>query len=167
MSEQRPFTYAEVGATAREFPPGYDHFRVRRRIGSGRERFEAAAAQVLSYRMQRGTGIFREADTPTARPGTELTVRLGLGPFGMNAPCRVIYVVDEPDRRGFAYGTLPGHPAIGEELFEVDYDPADDAVHATVAAFSRPGTWYLRLGGPIMRAFQRRFAGKYIDALDS
>ena len=28
----------------------------------------------------------------------------------LRAPCRVVYVIDEPDVRGFAYGTLPGHP---------------------------------------------------------
>jgi uncharacterized protein (UPF0548 family) len=32
-----------------------------------------------------------------------------------DVPCRVVYVVDEPRRAGFAYGTLPGHPEIGGE----------------------------------------------------
>ena len=58
-----------------------------------------------------------------------------LGP--VRAPCRVVYVVDEPDRRGFAYGTLPGHAESGEELFLVRYDPATDEVYAEVTAFSR------------------------------
>ena len=35
----------------------------------------------------------------------------------LQAPCRVVYVIDEPDIRGFAYGTLPGHPESGEERF--------------------------------------------------
>ena len=60
-----------------------------------------------------------------------------LGP--VRAPCRVVYVVDEPDRRGFAYGTLPGHAESGEELFLVRYDPATDEVYAEVTAFSRHG----------------------------
>ena len=115
--------------------------------------------------MQRGTGIFASASTPTAAPGTALTVRLGIGPLAINAPCRVVYVLDEPNRRGFAYGTLPGHPEIGEELFAVEYDPTDDSVHGLIAAFSRPGTWYTRLGGPVTRLLQSYFAGKYIDAI--
>jgi uncharacterized protein (UPF0548 family) len=160
-----PFTYAETGATNEEFPSGYHHFRLRRRIGSGRALFESAAQQILAYRMQRGTGIFDAASTPEAAPGTALTVRLGIGPFGITAPCRVVYVLNEPNRRGFAYGTLPGHPEIGEELFAVDYDPADDSVHGLVAAFSRPGTWYTRLGGPATRFLQHYIAGKYIDAI--
>ncbi|MEV5648838.1 DUF1990 domain-containing protein [Nocardia sp. NPDC052254] len=161
----QPFTYPDVGATAAAFPSGYHHFRMRRRIGSGRDLFERAGEQILGYRMQRGTGIFQHADTPTARPGTSLTVRLGIAGIGITAPCRVVYVVDEPDRRGFAYGTLPGHPEVGEELFAVEYDPADDAVYGVVAAFSRPGAWYVRLGGPIVRALQHVIAGRYIDAI--
>ncbi|WP_433759924.1 DUF1990 family protein [Nocardia sp. CA-135398] len=160
-----PFTYTEVGATKAALPAGYHRFRLRRRIGSGRALFECAGAEILAYRMQKGTGIFREADTLTAEPGTRLTVRLGVGPVGITAPCRVVYVLDEPDRRGFAYGTLPGHPEIGEELFAVEYDPTDDAVYAVVTAFSRPGAWYVRLGGPVVRAIQRIIAGKYIDTL--
>ncbi|MFI1913118.1 DUF1990 family protein [Nocardia sp. NPDC020380] len=160
-----PFSYPDPGATKGEFPPGYDHFRLRRRIGSGRAVFETAGNQILAYEMQKATAIFQHASTPTAEPGTHLTVRLGLGPIGVDAPCRVVYVVDEPNRRGFAYGTLPGHPESGEELFAVEYDPADDSVHAIVAAFSNPGTWYTRLGGPIVRLIQRWFAARYINAI--
>ncbi|MBF6239008.1 DUF1990 family protein [Nocardia otitidiscaviarum] len=160
-----PFTYPEVGATKGEFPPGYHHFRIRRRIGSGRELFERAGADIRAYRMQRGTGIFREASTPAAEVGTRLTVRLGAGPVAIVAPCQVVYVLAEPNRLGFAYGTLPGHPECGEELFAVEYDPADESVHGVVAAFSRPGTWYTRLGGPAVRIIQRYIAGRYIDAV--
>jgi uncharacterized protein (UPF0548 family) len=160
-----PFTYAEVGATRGDFPPGYHHLRLRRRIGSGRPVFESAGAQILAYRMQHGTGIFHRASTPTAEPGTALTVRLSLGPIGIVAPCRVVYVLDEPDRRGFAYGTLSGHPEIGEELFSVEYDPADQSVYGVVAAFSRAGTWYTRLGAPVVRLVQHIMADRYIATL--
>ena len=60
--------------------------------------------------------------------GSEVIVHLG----PVRAPCRVVYVVDEPDRRGFAYGTLPGHAESGEERFVVRYDPATDEVCAEV-----------------------------------
>jgi uncharacterized protein (UPF0548 family) len=45
-------------------------------------------------------------------PGTDVLAHLG----PIRVPCRVVYVLDEPERRGFAYGTLPGHPESGEEL---------------------------------------------------
>jgi uncharacterized protein (UPF0548 family) len=60
----------------------------------------------------------------------------------------VVYVVDDENRRGFAYGTLPGHAERGEELFAVRYDPADEAVYAEVTAFSRHATWWSRAVGP-------------------
>ncbi|NKY53502.1 DUF1990 family protein [Nocardia vermiculata] len=159
------FTYPEVGATAGEFPAGYHHFRLRRRIGTGRELFESAGDRILAYGMQRGTGIFEQADTPIAEPGTALTVRLGFGPLAITAPCRVVYVLDEPDRRGFAYGTLPGHPESGEEQFAVEYDPADRSVYGVVAAFSRPAVWYIRLAGPLVGVVQRLIGARYIHAI--
>ncbi|MEU7629028.1 DUF1990 domain-containing protein [Nocardia sp. NPDC049220] len=165
MEQTPPFTYPEVGATRGVLPEGYHRFRLRRPIGQGRALFEYAGAETLAYRMQKGTGIFRHADTPTAEPGSAVTVRLGVGPLGITAPCRVVYVLDEPDRRGFAYGTLPGHPEIGEELFAVEYDPADDTVYGLVTAFARNAAWYARLGGPLVELLQRFVAGRYIAAL--
>ncbi|MFC9896093.1 DUF1990 family protein [Nocardia sp. NPDC127579] len=161
------FTYAEIGATRGESTEGFHRFRLRQRIGQGRELFERAGAEILTYRMQKGTGIFREASAAAAEPGSTLTVRLGVGPIGVIAPCRVVYVLDEPDRRGFAYGTLPGHPVSGEELFAVEYDAADDSVHGIVLAYSRPATWYTRLGGPVVRIIQRFVAARYIATLST
>ncbi|RJO74870.1 DUF1990 domain-containing protein [Nocardia panacis] len=163
--DEPEFTYPEVGATAGSLPPGYHHFSVHRRIGAGRALFDRAAADILAYRMQKGTGIFHTADTAVAAPGTHLTVRLGLGPLAIHAPCRIVYTLTDPNRHGFAYGTLPGHPESGEELFAVEYHPTDDSVHALITAFSRPATWYTRLGGPATRALQHLMARKYIATL--
>lgn len=44
---------------------------------------------------------------------------VGAGPLRLRAPCRVVYTVTESRRRGFAYGTLPGHPECGEEAFVI------------------------------------------------
>ncbi|PRC54052.1 DUF1990 domain-containing protein, partial [Mycobacterium sp. ITM-2017-0098] len=85
-----------------------------------------------------------EATAPVAAVGAEVLVHLG----PVMAPCRVVYVVDEPDRRGFAYGTPPGHAERGEELFLVRYDPATQDVSSEVRAFSRHATWWSRLGSP-------------------
>ena len=62
-------------------------------------------------------------------------LRLGLGPLALSAPVRVVYVIDGPDRRGFAYGTLPGHPESGEEAFLVERRP-DGTVWCRITAFS-------------------------------
>jgi len=83
----------------------------------------------------------------------------------LRAPCRVVYVIDEPDIRGFAYGTLPGHPESGEERFAVRYDPKTSAVFAEVMAFSRPGVWWSKAGGPFVVMAQRAIAKRYLRAV--
>jgi uncharacterized protein (UPF0548 family) len=93
--------------------------------------------------------------------GSEVIVHLG----PLRAPCRVVYIVDEPNRRGFAYGTLPGHAEKGEELFVVRYDPATDKVYADVTAFSRHATWWSRLGSPVTSMAQRVITDRYLRAL--
>jgi uncharacterized protein (UPF0548 family) len=86
-----------------------------------------------------------------------------LGP--VRAPCRVVRVIDEQNRRGFAYGTLRGHPESGEELFAVRYDPADEAVYAEVIAFSRHATWWSKAAGPITSLLQRIMTKRYLSAV--
>lgn len=154
-------TYSDVGATAGALPAGYLHTRESAPIGSGRARFEEAGAAVLAWGMQRGAGFKVQSSTPTAEVGTDVIVTLGVLP----APCRVIYVLDDPDRRGFAYGTLAGHPESGEELFSVRYDPQSDTVYAEVLAFSRAATWLSKLGGPVTRVIQRWATQRYLKAL--
>jgi len=154
-------TYQEVGATAGPLPDGYHHVRKSAVIGHGRPRFEQAAARVMRWGMLRGAGVRVDASSEVAAVGSEVLV--GLGP--LHAPCRVVYVVDDADRRGFAYGTLPGHPEAGEELFAVRYDPATDEVNAEVVAFSRHATWWSRLGSPVTSLAQRVITTRYLTAL--
>lgn len=154
-------TYAEVGATRGALPAGYQHVRRSAPIGHGRARFEEAADAVLHWGMQRGAGVLVHADAEAA--AVDGTVTVGFWP--LRAPCRVVYLLDEPDRRGFAYGTLAGHPESGEELFAVRYDTVDGSVHAEVTAFSRHATWWARLGAPVTRLAQRVITGRYLRAV--
>lgn len=158
-----PLTYAEVGATASTLPAGYHHLDLAAPIGRGRQRFEEAGDAVLRWGMLRGAGwgVRVDAEDEIATVDAVVRVRLGV----LSAPCRVVYVVNEPNRRGYAYGTLPGHPESGEELFSVRYDPADDTVYAQVRAFSRPAAWWTRATGPLGRLMQRTIAQRYLRAV--
>lgn len=156
-----PLTYPEVGATAGPLPPGYHHVRESAVIGHGRERFEQAADRVMRWGMLRGAGVGVTATTEVAQVGSEVIVALG----PVRAPCRVVYVLDEPDHRGFAYGTLPGHAEIGEELFAVRFDAATETVYAEATAFSRHGTWWSRLGSPLTALIQRVVTKRYVAAV--
>jgi uncharacterized protein (UPF0548 family) len=80
------------------------------------------------------------------------------------AACRIIYVLDEPDTFGFAYGTLPAHPEQGEEAFIVRQNP-EGVVTFAIVAFSRPRHRLARLGGPIARRIQLDTTRRYLDAL--
>jgi uncharacterized protein (UPF0548 family) len=75
----------------------------------------------------------------------------------------VVYVTTEPDRRGFAYGTLPGHPECGEEAFHLVRQGS--SVLFRVRAFSRPRHPLARLGAPVTRAMQRRTNHRYLEVM--
>ena len=150
MSE---LTYAEVGATRdRPLPARYNHLRHRAPIG-GPEVFGTAREAVLTFAMHRRAGVRVRTDAERAAPGVRLTVTLG--PF--TVPCAVVYVIDEPDRAGFGYGTLPGHQESGEEAFLVERDGRGQ-VWLRVTAFSRPIRWPTIVAGPIAVAAQHGFA---------
>jgi uncharacterized protein (UPF0548 family) len=155
------FTYPDVGGTADRLPSGYHHVHEIAVIGRGRARFESAASRVMEWGMLRGAGARVIASSDVAEVGSVVIV--GLGP--VRAPCRVVYVIAEPNRRGFAYGTLPGHPESGEEFFAVRYDPTTDAVYAEVTAFSRHATWWSKATAPITALLQRLMTKRYLTAV--
>jgi uncharacterized protein (UPF0548 family) len=157
-------TYAEVGLTLGNMPTGYHHLRRMVVVGSGRDRFEQAARAVLGWDMHRRAGLSVRPSSVSAREGTVAVLGLGRGPFGVHAPVRVVYQVDGPRRKGFAYGTLPGHPESGEEAFMVELHD-DGEVTFTISAFSRPSTVLARAGGPISRAIQAWVTHRYLRSV--
>ncbi|MEU5844439.1 DUF1990 domain-containing protein [Rhodococcus sp. NPDC047139] len=166
----RNLTYPEVGASARAFreasplPSGYRHLRVERELGYGATDFDVAATRLLTWEMHRRAGIRVPPETPRAAAGLDVQLGVGLGPIRTTAPCRVIEVFGTDRQRGFAYGTLAGHPESGEETFVVELGE-DERVIGTVLAFSRPSRWYTRLAGPAGHLVQRRIALRYLAAL--
>lgn len=79
-------------------------------------------------------------------------------------PCHVVRVVDEPSRRGFAYGTLPGHAEGGEELFIISRDDTDQ-VAFEITAFSRAATWWARAVTPVSHRVQDRVTRRYLEGI--
>jgi uncharacterized protein (UPF0548 family) len=203
---RRPVSYAAIGATqARDllrYPPtGYRPIERRRRIGHGEARFEWAAAQALTWGIQRNSGLrvrptetppqvselsylpvsFDDSGVPIAPATTEIGDEVVFGQdgtpfvapgdtalvgrrFGRKRPVRVIYVINEPLRKGFACGTLFGHPESGEESWLVEKKP-DDSVWITVRAFSRPTSWVSWTFLPILRMRRAARTERYLRAL--
>ncbi len=159
-----PLTYDEVGATAGVLPGGYDHVNRSAPIGRGREDFERAADAVLRWQVQARSGLRVLASGPVVSPGSVVELRIGPGPVAVRIPCRVVYLVDEPDRRGFGYGTLPGHPETGEESFVVRLR-ADGNVVLDVTAFSKPAWRAAKLAPPLAKAAQMVVIARYLRSL--
>lgn len=159
------YSYSEVGATrALALPSGYDHLRQTGPAGRGMDDFHAAAETLMCWDVHRSAGLTVRPGSDRAGAGAEVVLELGMGPLRVQAPCRVIYTVDEPRRRGFAYGTLNGHPERGEELFCVEID-TEGNVRFSITAFSTPALWWSRLASPISRAVQHRITDRYLQAL--
>jgi uncharacterized protein (UPF0548 family) len=157
-SKAASFSYSHVGATASSPPPGYvvDHTRVL--LGTGKEVFDKAATALRRWEHFRlGWVELHNSDTPI-EPGKTVAVMAHVfGLWTMNA-CRIVYVVDEQEKFGFAYGTLPEHAESSEERFTVEWHQKDDSVWYDILAFSRPNQLLVRLGYPVVRRLQRRFA---------
>ena len=160
-----PFSYREIGATRTGVTPkGYVADRYRVRLGEGDEAYRRAGNALRGWR-QFGIGW-----TSLHPPGAEVeagsavaVLARHLGFWSLNS-ARIVYTLDgRPGERdgvecfGFAYGTLPGHSERGEELFSIEWDHADNAVHYAVFAFSRPNHPLAWPGYPVARMLQRRF----------
>ena len=161
-----PLTYDEVGATLAgvDLPPGRHHQHHSVVLGHGGDVFVAAADGLRRWQPQRGSGFFVVPEDPPLAMGTDVAVMIPLGPVRALVPCRVVGVVDEEHRFGFAYGTLPGHPERGEESFVVVQE-ADGTVRFEVTAFSKPAGLVLKLAGPISNRVQEMAGRRYLRAM--
>ena len=158
-------SYAEVGATrSEELPVGYRHDSYSGKLGRGQAVWDRACQGLRRWVLHDGAGarVF-PGDAPLLAGHTVL-VLLSLGPVTTVAPCRIVYVTDEPDRFGFAYGTLPGHPERGEESFIVQRDEST-RTWLDIRAFSVPAEPLARVAAPVSRAIQRRVSQRYVDSL--
>jgi uncharacterized protein (UPF0548 family) len=133
-------------------------------VGRGREAFDRCSEVVLSWEMHRRAGLSVHASHPVAREGSAVALVFGTSRSGVVCPCRVVYVVDEPRQRGFAYGTLPGHPEQGEESFILIHEP-NGSVVLRITAFSRPANVLSRLRGPMTRWVQDWMTDRYVAAV--
>lgn len=160
-----PLTYAPVGAARNgEVPDGYRGDHRQAVVGSGRADFERAAAAVLDWRAQRGAALRVRATGPASEPGTVVVLTAGLRRLGYDIPCRVVWASTDGDERGFAYGTLPGHPESGEECFLVRLTPDGDVVYE-IRVFFRLASRAARLAGPLALLMQRLATDRYVSAI--
>jgi len=160
-----PFSYSAVGNTEGKAPTGYrvDHNRIL--IGHGLDQFEAAKAAIDEWKMFDLNWIELFPKRPSVQLETSVAVVVRhLGFWSVNIS-RIVYVVNEETRYGFAYGTSLCHSEEGEERFLVEYDKATDEVWYDLYAFSKPRHPLALIGYPIARHLQKRFARESLAAM--
>ena len=157
---QLELTYHSVGMT--KAPPHTDRYHLDQ-VSTEVASFERAVAALRGWRAHRAANA-RVA--PAGAPivvGQDVVVAMPLPLMTAVAPCRIVWVVDEPDAFGFGYGTLQGHPEEGEESFVVRGGPGGGRFDVT--ALSRPATLSSRLGAPVARRIQRRVTSLYLAGI--
>ncbi|RZU65440.1 uncharacterized protein (UPF0548 family) [Microterricola gilva] len=169
----QPLSYGPVGGTLAPTllaspPDGYRATESSVRLGSGAERFAAASVELMHWQVLRRSGIaVADAAGAGAREvtlGDTVVQSLPLAGLRFAAPIRVVRVLQEPRRVGYAAGTLPGHPLRGEELFLIEHR-ADDSVWLVIRAFAQPATLLYRIGSPAIRFARRRYTARFLRAL--
>ncbi len=155
------FSYPDVGASATTAPAGYnlDHNRVQ--LGRGEVTWQRAVEAIRAWRMFSMPWVSLHWPSAPIQVGTDVAVSVHhFGFYSLNA-CRIVYVVNEEgpiERFGFAYGTLGEHAESGEERFTVEWNRDEDKVWYDILAFSRPRQMLARLGYPVSRSLQKKFA---------
>jgi len=163
-----PFNYDCVGSTSPSSSPwpqppaGYRRYEETILIGDGEAEWTAASDALMEWEIKKRSG-FQVAPPSNATEGESHCLTASIGPFDVREPVRVVTVVAERDRRGFAYGTLEGHPVSGEEAFVVHR--RGESVLLTLRSLTRPasGTW--RPVFPALLVAQRFYRRRYRKAL--
>ena len=159
-------TYTPTGATLEPTtttsPPGLQRRHWTTPL-HGDDAFGRAVVALASWSVHRGAGLALATDGPIA-PGTNVAFSAPL-PIGfIDGTCRIVAAVDEPQRYGFAYGTLSIHPERGEESFVVIQD-RDDNVTFDIVGISRPRQPLARLVPPIADRLQDLAVRRYLSAM--
>lgn len=158
------------GATS--WPKGFSHVDKNLLVGTGPEVFAALAEGIMTWQIQRLSGLSVKAP-PRAVVGAKVVSGFGVGALRLPVPCEVVWALEPTEvvradgsevmMAGFGYGTLPGHPALGEEAFVAMMMP-DGGVHFRLLAFSRPRGLIFTLGSPVTKLTQAGVTRSYLQA---
>ncbi|MCM2369252.1 DUF1990 family protein [Aporhodopirellula aestuarii] len=162
------FNYPDVGASAGELPPGYDHHHVDVELGRGDLVFAKAQSAITSWAQFRVGWV--EACPPTTPLviGQNIAIRARFFGLYALAACRIVdaFGCDEGSGRNFgvSIGTLPDHPEQGEERFEISQS-RDGDVRYQVTAFFRANQTLATLAWPYLRYRFNKFRDESADTM--
>jgi uncharacterized protein (UPF0548 family) len=153
---KKPFSYPNIGATQTELQKGYDNDESFIYLGDGEEVWNNAKKALTNWKHfpPSWTQIF-PSTTPIEKAENVAVLFRLFGIWWINS-ARIVYTIDEKNKFGFAYGTLPGHLEKGEECFWIKRDKKGNVFYY-IKAFSKPAYWFVRLAYPLARMYQKRF----------
>jgi uncharacterized protein (UPF0548 family) len=125
--------------------------------------FDAEGTPLVASRME-ADQRFDADGTPYVAAGTTIRVRGRVKGMRADAELRVIYVIEEPRRVGFALGTVSDSVVSGEESFLIDWRDNDE-VWFTVRAFDRPVAPLYRVLPPLTKRRRRELFQGYLRAI--
>jgi uncharacterized protein (UPF0548 family) len=126
--------------------------------------YDADGAPLPDQPAPRNEQRFGVDGTPYIAAGMTATLRRK-GRFRTHqTPVLVVYVVDEPDRVGFAYGTTAEGPESGEESFILEHRD-DDTVWLTIRSVLGTRGGIHRLSAPRQRRKRRELTKLELRAL--
>ena len=157
----QPLTYAPIGGSLGVLAPnGLRRHRWCVALPDGS--FDRASGALRAWDVHRGAELSVLADGPI-EVGTNVAMGAPLPVGFVDVTCRIVAIVHETDRRGFAYGTLPVHPESGEEAFLVVRDGS--GVRFEVDAISRPSHPVARLIPLVVDRLQDQAVQRYLSAM--
>lgn len=175
------------------FPPeGFHSSEFRHRVGSGAHRFEVSGRTLMTWGALSGAGVevseveaeridpaqiardsvrglrtgpmFLPDGRPWVTPGMTATLRLAIKNHELRSPVKVLYVIDQPGRIGYVYGTRPGAPAHMEQLLLLEHLD-DDSVWVTVRTMTKATAQKWALPMRIVRLREKALARRIMTAL--
>lgn len=135
---------------------GFRHDKNKILLGEGNQVFEAAKKAMSDWAMFPGVWAVAYHQNKKFIGGDIVVMNAKIfGTWWLNT-ARILYVNDDAQHFGFAYGTLTHHAESGEELFQVRMDD-DGKVWYEITAVSKPYHILARLASPVARFYQKKF----------
>jgi uncharacterized protein (UPF0548 family) len=160
-------SYGPIGI-AKDSSRGFKVDEARAVIGQGFTAFTTAKNALRNWKQFDLGWVELYPQNAPLETGTVVAVLVRHLRFWSLNGCRIVYLTgDDNDQTafGFAYGTLGNHAELGEEIFEVSFDPESHEVSYRIRAVSKPRAALALAGYPITRLFQARFRRDSIDAM--
>lgn len=164
------------------------------KLGTGRDRFESARDQMWQWAIHLNSGlevlevipgteggyrglnqrderdvdpnevVFTEAGHALVNPGARISQRYTFSKWSFEMPSRVVVVIDEERRAGYALGSLEGNPLVGEQSFVLELRD-DDTVWLNVRQLAQPENPKWRWISPVVRWQNHEITKRYLKSL--